>query len=446
MLHREHLKPRVAGLGRYAVLQFCLGVLVAMVVVGVASLLVAQTMSEKIAIRAAEARGEAFTRGVAAPLVNAGVRNGEPGATAIFSTVMNNRINAGSIVHMKLWAVDGTVLWSDEDGLVGKRFELEPPVRTQAGGEFVHAEVSDLTDPENQFELSSGRLLEVYVGATDADGVPIIVETYWSAAGLHSDERRVFWDIAPLSLGSMVLLLVMMLPIAVNLARNANRSVLERNRVLHHALGAADLERSRIAQMLHDGVIQDLAGLGYALPSASSRLREEPDLDAARQIIDDATEMIRRDLTALRTLLVDIYPPSLSLGELATAINELAATAERSGLIVSVEVQTDQPLGHGTNQLAYRIVREGLLNVVKHTTATRAWVVVRAVGDAIQVSVRDNGPDVEQIAIGEAESGHIGLRLLRDAVADQGGELAIRPAAEGGTLLIGTFPVPDVDL
>ncbi|HJQ07576.1 MAG TPA: histidine kinase [Nocardioides sp.] len=420
--------------------------LVAIVVASVASLLVAQQMSEKIALRTAEARGEAFARGVAAPLVNEAVRNGEPDATELFSTVMNNRINAGSIMHMKVWGIDGTVLWADEQGLIGKQFDLDPPVKAQAGNEFVHSEVSTLDQPENQFELSAGRLVEVYVGATDADGVPVIIETYWSAAGIHADERRVLWEIAPLSLGSILLLMALMLPVAVNLARNANRSVLERNRVLSHALGAADLERSRIAQMLHDGVIQDLAGLGFALPSASSRIRDESELDSARQIVDNATEVIRNDLTTLRTLLADIYPPSLALGELATAINELASSAERSGLVVSVELQTEQPLGHATNQLAYRIVREGLLNVVKHTTATRAWVVIRAVGDVIQVSVRDNGPGAEPVVIADPQSGHIGLRLLFDAVADQGGELSVRPADEGGTVLIGTFPVPQPDL
>ncbi|GAB4006111.1 sensor histidine kinase [Nocardioides ultimimeridianus] len=445
MSRRDGVSAVSSGLGRRALLEFALGVLVAIIVASVASVVVAQKMSEKIAIRAAAGRGEAFARGVAAPLVNEGVRNGDLQATELFSMVMNNRLDAGSIVHMKLWSVDGTVLWADEAGLIGKHFDLEEPVRSQVGGDFVHAEVTSLDQPENEFELGSGRLLEVYVGATDGDGQPVIVETYWSAAGIHRDERRLFWYFAPLSLGSILLMLLMMLPIAVKLARNASRSVLERNRLLGHALGAADLERSRIAQILHDGVIQDLAGLGYALPSASSRMRDDSGLDGARRIVDDATEVIRNDLTTLRTLLADIYPPVLAEGELATAINELATSAERSGLIVSVELQTERPLGLATNQLAYRIVREGLLNVVKHTAATRAWVVVRAIGDLIQVSVRDNGPDAGPIVIADPRSGHVGLRLLLDALTDHGGELSIGPAPEGGTLLLGSFPVPEAD-
>lgn len=442
MARRDRGPAPVGGLGRRALVEFVVCALLSAAVVSVATLLVAQAMSEKIAVRDARARGEAFTNGVAAPLVNAQVREGDPQATAVFAHVMQNRLYAGSIVHMKLWGTDGTVLWSDETALIGRTFELEEPVRDLAGGSFAHAELSELDHPENVLEADTGKLLEVYVGTKDADGDPMIFETYWSAARIHSDERRVFWTLAPLSLGSMGLLLALMFPIAMNLARNASRHVRERNRLLQHALGAADLERSRIAQLLHDGVIQDLAGLGYALPSAASRIEQEPGLDDAREIIDHATDLVRRDLIALRTLLVDIYPPSLALGELATAIGELAVTAERSGLVVSVEVQTDRPLGHATNQLAYRIVREGLLNIVKHTAATRARVSVRASGGVVHVAVRDNGPDPAPITISDRHSGHLGLRLLIDAVADQGGELTIGPDPDdGGTLLSGSFPV-----
>ena len=44
--------------------------------------------------------------------------------------------------------------------------------------------------------------------------------------------------------------------------------------MMRHALLASDLERRRIAQDLHDGVIQDLAGLGYVLPTAQRELYE----------------------------------------------------------------------------------------------------------------------------------------------------------------------------
>ncbi|WP_157538389.1 MULTISPECIES: sensor histidine kinase [unclassified Nocardioides] len=441
MSGRELRPAPVDGLGRRALVEFVVCVLLSTVVVSLATLAVAERMSEKIAISEARTRGEAFTNGVAAPLVNTEVRAGDPAATAIFSDVMRNRLDAGSIVHMKLWGTDGTVLWSDETALIGRTFDLEEPVRDLAGGSFAHAELSSLDQPENELEPESGKLLEVYVGTRDADGDPIVFETYWSAARIHRDERRVFWTLAPLSLGSMALLLALMFPIAMNLARNASRHVRERNRLLQHALGAADMERGRIAELLHDGVIQDLSGLGYALPSAASRLESRTGLDEAREIIDRATELVRRDLIALRTLLVDIYPPSLAAGELATAIGELAVTSERSGLVVSVEVRTDRPLGRATNQLAYRIVREGLLNIAKHTAATRARVSVRASGADVEIVVRDNGPEPVSVTVADRHSGHLGLRLLADAVADRGGELTIGPDEDGGTVLTATFRV-----
>jgi signal transduction histidine kinase len=99
----------------------------------------------------------------------------------------------------------------------------------------------------------------------------------------------------------------------------------------------------------------------------------------------------------------------------------------------------------GSAQLVYRIVREGLLNVAEHSRASRAWVRVHVFDTRIDVTVSDNGSAPHDAAVAERESGHFGLRLLRDAVTDLGGELTTTSAASGGTVLRGWFPVPDTD-
>lgn len=413
--------------------------LTAVVIVGLATFLEARSMSERTAIQDARIHGDAIARIIAAPMVDASVRAHDPAATKAFNDLMLERVLGPSIVHMKLWDVNGTVIWSDEKSLVGQKFELEQPVRRLAGTSFIHAELSDLSGPENALEKDNGQLLEVYVGTKDADGVPMIFETYWSAKRLHADQQHLLGLIAPLSFGALLLLLLLMVPLGVVLARTSTRSIRERNRMLNHALSAADLERRRVSQLLHDRVIQDLAGLGYALPSAAHQLPDSPESTAVRQVLDHATEVVRDDVTALRTMLVDIYPPSLALG-LAPAIHELAAKAEESGVVVSVEIWAGAELPLDSSQVVFRIVREGLLNVVAHSGADRAWVAVDVRDRSIDVSVHDNGT-AHTAAIADQESGHLGLRLLHDAVVDLGGTLDVSTRPGGGTVLRGTFPV-----
>ncbi|MBO9522816.1 MAG: hypothetical protein J7518_14885 [Nocardioidaceae bacterium] len=426
---------------RRAFFQFLLRCTTAVVLVAIATFLVSRSVSERLAIDDARARGDAFTRGVVAPLVNADIREMKPGAAAEFDRIMLSRLKTGAIVHMKLWDVDGTVLWSDERGLIGQVFDLDAPVKARAGTSFVHAELSDLDEPENELESDVGKLLEVYVGTKDADGNPMIFETYWSASRLHADEQSVLWVIAPLTFGALLLLMLLLVPLGVTLARTSTRTIRERNRMLHHALSAADLERRRVSQLLHDRVVQDLAGIGYALPSAAEHVPDGPGSAEAREIIEHATDVVREDVNALRTMLVDIYPPSLSLGELAPALHELAAKAEESGVVVSVEIWGDDSPALGTSQLIYRIVREGLLNVVEHSEASRAWVRVRVTDQKVDVSISDNGPALRTAAVPDRDSGHFGLRLLHDAVSDLGGELSTSAAPAGGTVLRGWFPV-----
>lgn len=80
----------------------------------------------------------------------------------------------GDFVRVKLWAPDGTILYSDEQGLIGKRFDLDEDFE----GMFEPlSHVSDLSAAENEFEdrkFDSG-LLETYVPVRSADNELVAV-------------------------------------------------------------------------------------------------------------------------------------------------------------------------------------------------------------------------------------------------------------------------------
>src|SRR5262249_18009122 len=136
------------------------------------------------------------------------------------------------------------------------------------------------------------ELLEVYVGTRDANGQPVILETYWSKQTIESQYDFLLWILAPLSLGAIALLMAIVVPLGLSHARHLTESVRERDRMLHHAVRASELERRRMAHALHDGVIQDLAGLAYVLPTVSRHLPKTRQGEDLRATLDDATELI----------------------------------------------------------------------------------------------------------------------------------------------------------
>lgn len=418
--------------------RYAVGSLVVLLAVGLASFVVARNLAKDTALKEARVRGAAFARGVGAPLVNHGVRSGDITQMTKLNEVMRNRLVDGSIVHIKIWDRAGRVLWADEPGLPGHVFRLEPAVAKLFGTDNVIAESSSLDRPENALEHEDGPLVEVYTGVRDADGVPLVFESYWSTDRVEADRREILSRLAPLSLGSLLLLEMAMLPLAISLARRVDRGKAQQSRMLQHAVSGADLERRRIVRNLHDGLIQDLAGLGYAIPLVTSKLPATKDAEPARRALEDLAAAVERDVASVRTLITDVYPTNLQQGGLQDAVDVLVRSAASSGVAVTTDIDGSVEESLMVTQLAFRVIREGLRNVVEHADATAASVVVARDGPDVVVTVRDDGKGARPA---DAGTGHLGLKLLADMTREVGGRTEVRSRPGQGTVLQARFPV-----
>jgi signal transduction histidine kinase len=211
---------------------------------------------------------------------------------------------------------------------------------------------------------------------------------------------------------------------------------------LRSAIDATDAERRRIATDLHDGVVQDLAGVGFSL-SAAAREAEAAGEDGAE--LRQAGERVREAVRALRSLLVDIYPPSLAESGLESALSDLTARVEASGLDTSLTVAGPVAgLDGDTTRLLYRTAQEGLRNVVSHAGASRVDVRVdvptNGDGGPAVLEVVDDGAGITGDALPERE-GHIGLRGLAGLAATMGASLMIDTTPGRGTTLRLEVPV-----
>ncbi|MDQ2755654.1 MAG: response regulator [Actinomycetota bacterium] len=416
-------------------LSFVVGSLATLVVVGVASIGIARDLASESALRDAALRGGAFSRTIVAPLLVEGVTDGRVNADSPLVSVLESRLDDGSVTHIKLWDRHSRVVWADEKELVGQTFPLEPKAMALFGTNDVFGDVSHLNKPENALEASEGQLLEVYAGATSQNGEPLVVETYWSMESIDDAQWALLRGLVPLVLGALLLFQLAMFPLALSLARRVDRGLAEREAMVHHALSASELERRRIAAQLHDGVIQDLAGIGFALPSIAAGLRATA--DSARDLLDQTHRLLLKDVEHLRALLTELHPANLGDGRLAEAVESLALRAEREGVQTRVHVAASAEQSPAVVRMAYRIVREGVQNVLKHAEASTMEVTAGPDGPDYVVRVVDDGQGFSADRPGD---GHMGLQLLGATLNDLGGKLSVARGTSGGTVLEASFP------
>jgi signal transduction histidine kinase len=417
------------------------------------TLLLSTPLAERLSVREATARSVAYANSVVKPLVDEKVLAGDRAATADLVKLMKSRMADGSIAHMKIWTTDGRVLWSDEAGVSGRTFELEPDVARLFGTTEATGEVSPLDKPENAQERSAEELIEVYVGFSNDSGTPLVFEAYWPTERIRQDVSDIRWQFTTLGLVALLLLALALLPLALSLARRVERGLAEREEMMAQALSASDLERRRLSQDLHDGIVQDIVALGYALPTVAAALPREA--TAARGLLEQVRSDLSRGVTGVRDLLTDVYPADLEHGGLEAVVEDLAERQRRSGTEVGVAV--DSRLGEplAVAQLTYRIVREALRNAAKHAHATRVEVIAAVEGDLACVEINDDGvglgdrtdatdrvhPTTDAGMPLPGDEGHLGLRLLRDTLRTFGGDVTITERHGGGVVLRATFPL-----
>jgi signal transduction histidine kinase len=373
-------------------------------------------------------------------VVTDGLLTREPAAVARVADVVERDLLDRNHVRVKIWTATGTIVYSDERRLEGATYDLDADERAAIRDGKVEAAVSDLGKPENRFERRWDKLLEVYLPLRTPSGERLLFEAYFRYGAVSSAGARIWRTFAPISLGSLVLLELVQIPIAWSLARRLRQRQREREALLRRALEASDTERRRIAADLHDGVVQDLAGVAYALAGAA---RGDGQQAATRQVLDAAASDVRSSITSLRSLLVDIYPPNLADEGLASAVSDLLARADGRGITASLDVaglRGRVPVPAAA--LLYRVAQEALRNVFTHARARTLAVRIESDGSRVLLEVVDDGVGFDVAAVNSgAQAGHFGLKGMRDLVAGAGGTLRIDSAPGDGTRVQAGVPL-----
>jgi two-component system, NarL family, sensor kinase len=422
------------GVGR-AVAQFAASGLLALILLGGAGVYLLRETGRSEAIRNAKQVTALAARSLVEPNIAPGLASGSPAAIARLDRVVRGSIVDGRTVRVKIWRADGRILYSDDHRLIGSRYRLgQDEIDTIQAGK-VEAEVSDLSRPENRFERRYGKLLEVYLPIRGPSGQRLLFETYERYGSVAASGRRLWERFAPAILGTLLVLWIVQLPLAWRVAKRLREGQDERETLLRRAIESSEVERRRIARDLHDGAVQDLAGVSYGLVATADAI-DGSSRDELAGALREAAAGTRRTIKELRTLLVDIYPPDLHRAGLAAALRDLVAPLTARGIETTVEVP-DVRLADPVETLLYRCAQEALRNAVRHSRASHVDVRVEVDDGRARLTVADDGEGFEL----PADEGHFGLRLLGDLAQEAGGRLDVQSSPGAGTRVVIEAPL-----
>ncbi len=217
--------------------------------------------------------------------------------------------------------------------------------------------------------------------------------------------------------------------------------IAERKRLEREVLDTSSCEQQRIAQELHDGLCQHLAGVAFMCKVLEEKLdiQSLPEAEDSRSI----TDLINQALIQTRNLARGLFPVELDADGLVSGLEQLASSAQKMHG-VTCYFECEQPVEIREKIVAthlYRIAQEGINNAIKHGRAKHILINLAMVDERVILTVEDDGLGLPEQP---GERNGIGLRIMKNRAGAICASLNISCEADGWTVL--TCSVPGADL
>ena len=251
------------------------------------------------------------------------------------------------------------------------------------------------------------------------------------------------WKRTVTLVGALLTVLLVTLLWVHLLRRRLERQQAARLAFSRQVLERLEDERRRIAINLHDSLGQVLLAIKNQAVLAMQRAGEESGL---RQRLDEISTASSQAIEEVRQITHGLRPYQLDRLGLTQAIRAVVDLAAESGSIVfaSRVEDIDGVFDKDSEIHIYRIVQEAVNNVVKHSAATEATVVIKRRPGLVSLSIRDNG---RGFAADAQDSAHpsgagSGLSGIAERVRILNGKLAVASRPGEGTNLTVEVPLP----
>jgi signal transduction histidine kinase len=267
----------------------------------------------------------------------------------------------------------------------------------------------------------------------------VSVGVAWLVAILLSGALGISWH--PFRIALSTLALALCFGIGEGIRARLEHGEERRRQLVARRLASEQDERTRIARELHDVLAHSLSQISVQSGVGLHLFDREP--ERAREALSNIRTLSATGLDEVRGVLSFLRgdEPTTSTAPLTPQpqLAQLPAlAAQRTGL--GLDVDLDDRLGgdlpaSSTQATAYRIVQEALTNVVRHSAASRATIVLDRDADSLVVTVADNGSGIPADV---SERG--GLRGMRERAELLDGSLTLSAASHGGTEVTARLP------
>ncbi len=220
--------------------------------------------------------------------------------------------------------------------------------------------------------------------------------------------------------------------------------------MLRRLASAQEEEQRRISRELHDQIGQTVTGLSLGLKALEQGLaRGNNGAAATEQVrwLEQLAAQIGRDIHRTAS---DLRPTAIDdLGIFKAIEAYVAEWQERYG--VRVDIQTfgrDNPLPADVAAVLYRLVQEGLNNVLKHAQASKVSLVLEKKSEGLALVLEDDGigfdPETSQRNVSGGRAPGLGLSGMKERVALLGGKIAVESAPGKGSTIFVQIPLEEL--
>jgi len=211
--------------------------------------------------------------------------------------------------------------------------------------------------------------------------------------------------------------------------------------VLTYAVEVQEAERKRVAMDIHDGVSQWLTGTFLKLETTCLQLQHEA--PAAIPQLKEAQALLQRAKIELKRTVQGLHPHWLEQGTLVDAIRLYLVELQRHGVVHCILVVNGMEvrLPKKSELALFRVVQEGINNVIKHAGTDSAVLTLTYRSDTLQLMLVDTGVGFDLQAFRYQPGANLGLFSMSERISAVQGQFFIESKPGYGTKIIVEIPI-----
>ena len=195
-----------------------------------------------------------------------------------------------------------------------------------------------------------------------------------------------------------------------------------------------ELLKTEFSNFLHDDVLQDLLSIKNMMMKA-----HRPDIqDIIIETLDNLNTHIREQMQDYHPVILKNLTDRENYQNLIEAISQ---SFPQRNIVVSFDCSDSLFLVDPYNMLIYRLLKELLTNVFKHSAGNRAWVMLTQENGIIELCVSDDGNAVPDSLLAIDKSKHKGIASITEQVNNMGGSITISDNSPHGICIQITLPM-----